>query len=94
MKVSWLVPTGSQENRASCSSNTVDGSEGGSEQGRSHSPWAPNLPPTHLSLIHLPLIYLLRAIQSQSAVLGPGSSSPGSIYAQYPSGYSPLLTLC
>lgn len=31
MKVSWLVPTGSQENRASCSSNTVDGSAGGSE---------------------------------------------------------------
>ena len=46
MKVSWLVPTGSQENRASCSSRAADGSVGGSVQGRGHSPWASSPQPT------------------------------------------------
>ena len=39
MKVSWLVPAGSQENRASWSSKAAVGSVGGSEQGRSCSTW-------------------------------------------------------
>lgn len=32
MKVFWLAPIGSQENRASCSSSAVEGSVGGSKQ--------------------------------------------------------------
>lgn len=66
MKVFWLVPVGSQENRASCSSSTVDGSVGGSKQGRRHLPSAPRLleckgpgggmSPSHLSLIYLPRV--------------------------------------
>lgn len=44
MKVFWLAPIGSQENRASCSSSAVEGSAGGSEQGSYHSPFAPHLP--------------------------------------------------
>lgn len=52
MKVSWLVPTGSQENRASCSSNTVDGAVGGSKQGKGHSTWDSNAQSTYLGKVN------------------------------------------
>lgn len=67
MKVFWLAPIGSQENRASCSSSAVEGSVGGSEQGRYHSPFAPHLPlicwdaKGLLVACHLALVYLPRA---------------------------------
>lgn len=44
MKVFWLAPIGSQENKASCSSSAMEGSVGGSKQGRHHSPFVPHLP--------------------------------------------------